>query len=43
MDLLYSYFNNKVNMIEIEIEIRGQSHFTKNVIEIEFQLQADYD
>jgi len=24
-------------MIEIEIEIRSQSHFTKNMIEIEFQ------
>ena len=28
-------------VIEIEIEIRGQSRFTKNVIEIEFQSQAD--
>jgi len=30
-------------VIEIEIEIRGQSRFTKNVIEIEFQSQADHD
>ena len=30
-------------VIEIEIEIRGQSRFTKNVIEIEFQSQVDHD
>lgn len=30
-------------VIEIEIGIESQSRFTKNVIEIEIQSQADHD